>query len=276
MSPRAACLLDLYGFASVYDYTGGKADWMGFGLPVEGSEGPFAGQEAAPMLTLRWDYTVEDARIRLGDSWPEEHLSHPGDELGHAHDHDHHDHDHDDHGHDHGEAGHGHPAHAGGRIDVNRIVAVVLGPGDLVIGAIDDHALVHPPAATSILEVMSPVPPTVRPSVTIAGLKASSDQRAVVSTPDGRLLGELDLTALDSDADADAGAGADEAYASAVAEITAAVQARFGDEDPSPEALRGFLRERLISEGRSPEEADRFLDEMEDEAEDPPETGESD
>lgn len=36
MSPRAACRLEALGFREVYDYVGGKADWVGHGLPVEG------------------------------------------------------------------------------------------------------------------------------------------------------------------------------------------------------------------------------------------------
>lgn len=34
MSPRAACRLTELGFASVYDYTLGKADWIAAGLPT--------------------------------------------------------------------------------------------------------------------------------------------------------------------------------------------------------------------------------------------------
>ena len=46
-------------------------------------------------------------------------------------------------------------------------------------------------------------------------------------------------------------------------EIALAVQARFGaDAQPTEEQIRGFLRERMISEGKSPEEADQFLAEM--------------
>lgn len=46
-------------------------------------------------------------------------------------------------------------------------------------------------------------------------------------------------------------------------EIALAVQERFGvGVQPSEEEIRGFLRERLISEGRTPEEADQFLAEM--------------
>jgi CBS domain-containing protein len=36
MSPRAACRLEALGFAEVYDYTSGKADWLARGLPREG------------------------------------------------------------------------------------------------------------------------------------------------------------------------------------------------------------------------------------------------
>lgn len=39
MSPRAACRLERFGFAAVYDYAAGIADWKAAGLPVEGSAG---------------------------------------------------------------------------------------------------------------------------------------------------------------------------------------------------------------------------------------------
>jgi rhodanese-related sulfurtransferase len=46
-------------------------------------------------------------------------------------------------------------------------------------------------------------------------------------------------------------------------EIALAVQERFGEGvQPSEEEIRGFLRERMISEGKTPEEADAFLAEM--------------
>ena len=46
-------------------------------------------------------------------------------------------------------------------------------------------------------------------------------------------------------------------------EIALALQERFGvGVQPSEEEIRGFLRERLIDEGRTPEEADTFLAEM--------------
>lgn len=46
-------------------------------------------------------------------------------------------------------------------------------------------------------------------------------------------------------------------------EIALAVQEHFGvGVQPSEEEIRGFLRERMISEGKSPEEADAFLADM--------------
>jgi Mg/Co/Ni transporter MgtE len=36
MSPRAASRLESLGFAQVYNYVAGKADWGSFGLPLEG------------------------------------------------------------------------------------------------------------------------------------------------------------------------------------------------------------------------------------------------
>src|SRR4051794_17364375 len=38
MSPRAACRLDTLGFAHVYDYMPGKADWLARALPREGEK----------------------------------------------------------------------------------------------------------------------------------------------------------------------------------------------------------------------------------------------
>ena len=45
-------------------------------------------------------------------------------------------------------------------------------------------------------------------------------------------------------------------------EVVFAAHERFGDRQPSDEEMRGFLRERLLSEGRSAEEADEFLARM--------------
>lgn len=45
-------------------------------------------------------------------------------------------------------------------------------------------------------------------------------------------------------------------------DVVFAAQERFGDRQPSDEEMRGFLHERLVSEGRSAEEADEFLARM--------------
>ena len=45
-------------------------------------------------------------------------------------------------------------------------------------------------------------------------------------------------------------------------EVIFAAQEHFGDHQPSEEEMLGFLRDRLLSEGMSPEEADEFLSRM--------------
>lgn len=44
--------------------------------------------------------------------------------------------------------------------------------------------------------------------------------------------------------------------------VTTALRERFGDREPTEEELHGFLRQRLIDDGRTPTEADTFLAEM--------------
>ena len=41
--------------------------------------------------------------------------------------------------------------------------------------------------------------------------------------------------------------------------VLMAVQAHFGDTEPTDEDVRAFLRQRLVDQGRSPEEADEFM-----------------
>ncbi|MFN2557682.1 MAG: CBS domain-containing protein [Nitriliruptorales bacterium] len=59
MSPRAAWRLESYGFSRVYDYTAGKADWLAFDLPYQGSA-----QLIGPLLTR--DVTTSSPHERLG------------------------------------------------------------------------------------------------------------------------------------------------------------------------------------------------------------------
>lgn len=44
--------------------------------------------------------------------------------------------------------------------------------------------------------------------------------------------------------------------------ITRAAANHFGDREPTDEELRAFLRARLIAAGKTPAEADAFLDEL--------------
>jgi Mg/Co/Ni transporter MgtE len=63
MAPRAAARLRSLGFEEVYEYNGGKADWMAAGLPTEGenSKHPRAGDLA------RKDVVVCSLKDRLSD-----------------------------------------------------------------------------------------------------------------------------------------------------------------------------------------------------------------
>src|SRR5436189_6260095 len=69
MSPRAAWRLELLGFTDVRDYVGSKVEWMGMGLPWEGTDrgmtrlGDLAG-DATP--TFPHDATAGDVRKGLG------------------------------------------------------------------------------------------------------------------------------------------------------------------------------------------------------------------
>ena len=69
MSPRAAWRLESLGFGEVYDYVGSKMDWIGAGLPWEGTEAsqPKLGDLATADLALcSVDDTVSLVRAALG------------------------------------------------------------------------------------------------------------------------------------------------------------------------------------------------------------------
>ena len=71
MSPRAACRLETLGFAEVYDYTTGKADWLARGLPREGenaSEIRAFELTVDDAVTCRLDDRVGDVRERVDAS----------------------------------------------------------------------------------------------------------------------------------------------------------------------------------------------------------------
>ncbi len=59
MSPRAAARLETLGFTKVYDYVGGKTDWLAAALPTEGR---LAGKTTAGDVARR-----DDCACHLGD-----------------------------------------------------------------------------------------------------------------------------------------------------------------------------------------------------------------
>jgi hypothetical protein len=70
MSPRAAWRLESLGFGEVYDYVGSKMEWIGAGLPFEGTlaQQPRLETLADPSVpTCRLDDTVEQVLDRLGE-----------------------------------------------------------------------------------------------------------------------------------------------------------------------------------------------------------------
>jgi len=72
MSPRGAWRLESLGFSEVYDYVGSKMEWIGAGLPWEGSEAspPKLGDLAkADVALCALDGTVGVARAGIGE-WP--------------------------------------------------------------------------------------------------------------------------------------------------------------------------------------------------------------
>ncbi len=193
----------------MYDYVDGKVDWMAYGLPVKGEDGPFVGEQVAPVRTCRPGQTAADARALLERSGAEE-------------------------------------------------VVVVAGE-DLAVGLVDATSLDAAAGDVSVVEVMLPVPGSIRPSVTAASLADRDADRVLVTTPDGRLLGVAE------------GAGGhdhDEGHEleRELGELMEAARERFGDREPSADEMRGFLRDRLIDEGRSLEEAERVVAELDDES----------
>ncbi len=175
---------------------------MAYGLPVEGEDGPFLGDQLSKVPTRDAGTTVAAAREALNGA---------------------------------------------GRL------IVVAGDG-LAVGEVDADALEGHADDVALLDVMNLVPTTVRPSVTVAAAQGGGPQ--LVTTADGRLLGEA---TVEHDHDHEGM----EAFETELAAVMAAVEERFGDREPTEAELRTFLRDRLVAEGRSPEDADRFLDELE-------------
>ncbi len=193
---------------------------MAYGLPVEGSDGPFLGAQLVEVPTCDVAGTVGDARHLLRQSGAE-------------------------------------------------TVVVVAGNG-LAVGEVDGETLDGHDDADALLEVMDPVPTTVRPSVTLASVAEAGGGARLVTTSDGRLLGQIEVEVDDADHEGHDHEGhshehddhADD-FDRELALVMEAIEERFGDREPSEAELRTFLHGRLVAEGRSAEEADQFLDQLE-------------
>src|SRR5215831_3101175 len=64
MSPRAAWRLEAAGFAPVYDYVAGKADWLAADLPFEGNA-QLAGMFARRRVATTSEHTPAAEALRL-------------------------------------------------------------------------------------------------------------------------------------------------------------------------------------------------------------------
>ena len=180
---------------------------MAYGLPVEGEDGPFAGQFAAEVPTVGPDDPVSSVRAQLGDA--------------------------------------------------DR--AVVTTPGGVVLGLVERPALDEAPDDALVAAVMKLSPSTVRPSVEYSTLVEQDGDHVLVTTSDGRLVGMVE-----PEADDDGGSrGAD--LERDLLETIEAVSEHFGDHEATEDEIRSFLRDRLVAEGKTTEEADRFLTAMADE-----------
>ena len=149
MSPRAAWRLEALGYGPVYDYVGGKSDWMAGGLPTEGTA---AGR-------ARVSEVMDRSPITCG---PDEPVAEVAARV----------------------------RGAGGRscVVVNERGVV---QGRLRLDRLDPHDT--RPAG----EAMEPGPATVRadvnPDETLERMREQGASSLIVSTPDGVLLGVLDL-----------------------------------------------------------------------------------
>ena len=209
----------------------GKADWMAFGLPVEGEEGPFLAGRIEEVPTCDVGLTVAAARQVLDGA------------------------------------------------DAEVVILVAGGGNGLAVGEVDAAALDGSADDAPLVDVLRPVPTTVRPSVTVEAVAEGGGGTVLVTTADGRLVGRatVDGTHADhDDHDHEDGHGHDAAeapvdvgrYEEELAAVMTAVEERFGDREPSPDEIDAFLRDRLVAEGRSAEEAERVVHEVRTDADD--------
>ena len=178
---------------------------MAFGLPVEGDEGPFAGDALAEVTTCGPDERVGDVLGRV---------------IGEDNEH-----------------------------------AVVVNEHGVVLGLVEPSGAQPSPDDTAA-SVMRLSPTTVRPSVLLSSV-SEGDSPVIVSNSEGVLMGVVKPASTP-------GSGSQsemQQLQSTFLEIAHAVEEHF-DYDPSEEEVRSFLHERLVAEGRTPEEAEAYLSAM--------------
>ena len=157
---------------------------MAFGLPVEGTAGPFAGSAVSPAPTCSPDQPAGTVLTRLEEG-------------------------------------------------IDRIL--VVNDQGVVLGAARRLALEKAEEEGPVSGVMELSPSTVRPSVELADL-TDADEAAVVTDPDGKLLGVVEL-----------GAGGEarlDALGATFLDLAHAVSEHFADRDPSEEEVQAFLDSR--------------------------------
>lgn len=172
---------------------------MAYGLPVEGDDGPFAGEMAAEVPAVGPEQPASEVLDRLRTKGSDR--------------------------------------------------AVVTVADSVVIGLVERGAVEDADPGTRVERVMTLSPTTVRPSVEYATLQEQGDEHVLVTTPDGRLVGMVEPDGPDTGRELER----------SLLETIEAVAEHFGDRDVSEGDIRSFLRERLVAEGKSPEEADRYF-----------------
>ena len=192
----------------------GKSDWMAYGLPVEGEDGPFVGEQLSGPATCDVTLTVGDARRQLKRSGTE--------------------------------------------------TLVLVHADGMAVGEVDADSLEGHADDVSLLEVFRPVPSTIRPSVTVDSVAEAGGGRRLVTSSDGRLLGQTTIPEREHEHAHGEESPVDmERYERELTDVMKGLEEHFGDHDPSDAEVRAFLHDRLVAEGRTPDDAERFLDQLE-------------
>lgn len=140
---------------------------------------------------------------------------------------------------------------------------VVINDAGVVLGSIESGRLDDAEADASASSIMALSPTTIRPSVELSSL-AEAKEPVLITDSDGVLLGLIAPGSVSPPEDDDGAADEEmDQLQGTFLEIAHAVEEHFEGEDPSEEQVRSFLQDRLVDEGRTPEEAEAFLSNME-------------